>query len=363
MASLNTTISPYPPQSIGIGQGRNSEIEILRFVFAVLVVLSHSAELLPEGMKVFTHGGLAVEFFFLLSGYLMMASLRRNAARPAEVHHFVFRKIKAFWPEMLVAVLLAIGVYRYCGAPAVEVVKQSYNTFLSSLLLLKMTGITPDKWDWNGPTWYLSSMVIGMCITYPLLKRRGTHFVLLPIALLLCGFLMKSNGMLANAYEWTGITYAGNLRAVAELIIGAFAWQGAQWLRAQTLGVKLRALLALVKWLGVVFVLFLSHVAWCSWDGACLVALWCVIVIAFSGHSLDRSLFQNRFCLFLGAFSLPLYLSHRVWTFRLGAVVDISEMNRWEILLLLGAFSVVSALVTMGGARALRYFWKRNISA
>lgn len=351
-----------PPERVGINQ-RAAEIEFLRFVFAVLVVLSHSVILLAEGMKVFIHGALAVEFFFMLSGYLMMASLQKNAARPAEVHHFIFRKIKAFWPEMLVAVMLAIGVYRYCGAPAVEVVKQSYNTFLSSLLLLKMTGITPDKWDWNGPTWYLSSMVIGMCITYPLLKRWGTHAVLLLFALILCGFLLQCNGVLANAYQWTGITYAGNLRAVAELLLGAFAWQGAQWLRNRTLGVKVRALLALAKWLGVVFVLFISHVAWYTWDGACLVALWCVIVIAFSGQSLDRGLFQNRFCLFLGAFSLPLYLSHRVWTFRLGAIIDLTSMNRWEILLLLGVFSVASALVTMYGARLLRCIWKRCMAA
>ena len=350
-----------PPEKVGNNR-RDAEIEFLRFVFAVLVVLTHSAELLPEGMKVFAHGALAVEFFFLLSGYLMMASLRRNGVHPADVHCFMFRKVMAFWPEMLVAVLLAIGVYRYCGASAAEVVKQSFNTFLSSLLLLKMTGITPDKWDWNGPTWYLSSMVIGMCITYPLLKRWGTHVVLLIFALLLCGFLMKYNGVLANAYKWTVISYAGNFRAVAELILGAFAWQGALWLRNRTLGVKVRALLALAKWLGVVFVLFISHVAWYTWDGACLVALWCVIVIAFSGQSLDRGLFQNRFCLFLGAFSLPLYLSHRVWTFRLGAIIDLSAMNRWEMLLLLGVFSVASALVTMYGARLLRCIWKRSMA-
>ena len=355
-------VIPPPIKKIGI-TNRNTEIELLRFVFAVLVVLSHSAELLPIGMKMFSHGGLAVEFFFLLSGYLMMASLRKNTVCTPEVHSFIWRKIQAFWPEMLIAVLLAIGVYRYCGASAVEVVKQSYNTFLSSLLLLKMTGIPPDKWDWNGPTWYLSSMVIGMCITYPLLKRWGTHAVLLLFALMLCGFLLQCNGVLASAYQWTGITYAGNLRAVAELLLGAFAWQGAQWLRNRTLGVKVRALLALAKWLGVVFVLFISHVAWYTWDGACLVALWCVIVIAFSGQSLDRGLFQNRFCLFLGAFSLPLYLSHRVWTFRLGAIIDLSAMNRWEMLLLLGVFSAASALVTMYGARLLRCIWKRCMAA
>lgn len=344
----------------GMG-GRNAEIEMLRFLFAVLVLLCHSKAALAETDWIFTHGSLAVEFFFLLSGYLMMASL--NKRQTISTDAFVWRKIKGFWPELFVSVVLAFAVYAYSGVTVSEFLVSGINTVLSSLMFLRMTGITLSYTDWNGPTWYLSSMVIGMLLVYPVLRRYGTHVLVLLFSLILLGFLHRGNGQITTVYHWNGICFSGNLRAVGELLLGAFAWQGAQWLRGQTLGVKLRALLALVKWLGVVFVLFISHVAWCSWDGACLVALWCVIVIAFSGQSLDRSLFQNRFCLFLGAFSLPLYLSHRVWTFRLGNIVDISEMNRWEILLLLGGFSVVSALVTMGGARALRYFWKRNISA
>lgn len=341
--------------------GRNAEIEMLRFLFAVLVLLCHSRAALAETDWIFTHGSLAVEFFFLLSGYLMMASLEKRRTTPTAA--FVWHKVKGFCPELFVSVVLVFAVYAYAGATVPEFLVSGINTVLSSLMLLRMTGITPMYMDWNGPTWYLSSMIIGMLVVYPVLRRFGTHVLLLLFSLILLGFLHRVNGQIATVYHWNGICFSGNLRAVAELLLGAFAWQGAQWLRNRTLGVKVRALLALAKWLGVVFVLFISHVAWYTWDGACLVALWCVIVIAFSGQSLDRGLFQNRFCLFLGAFSLPLYLSHRVWTFRLGAIIDLSAMNRWEILLLLGVFSVASALVTMGGARALRYFWKRNISA
>ena len=293
----------------------------------------------------------------------MMAGIRRHRAHPETVERFVLHKIKGFWPELFVSVILAIGIYRYCGASAVEVARQSYNTILSSLLLLKMTGVTPSLGDWNGPTWYLSSMVIGMSVAYLILRRYGTSAVSLILSVGLCGYLLAENGTLLGPYKWMGWTYAGNIRALAEILLGAFAWQGARWLTKRSLNVWMQMLLAMVKWLAIAFVFFISHVSWKAWDGACLVALWCVIVIAFSGQSAERVVFQNRICLFLGAFSLPLYLSHRVWTFRLGAIIDLSAMNRWEILLLLGAFSVVSALITMGGARALRYFWKRNISA
>ena len=49
-----------------------------------MVVVFHANKLLPADKHILGHGALAVEFFCLLSGYLMMASVQRRLsdARP-----------------------------------------------------------------------------------------------------------------------------------------------------------------------------------------------------------------------------------------------------------------------------------------
>ena len=92
---------------------RNREVDFLRFVFAVIIMLHHSRYVLGDENCLFLGGSLAVEFFFIVSGYLMMASILRaerrqstgvtRAALGTETYHFLLRKIRAFLPEYLIA--------------------------------------------------------------------------------------------------------------------------------------------------------------------------------------------------------------------------------------------------------------------
>ena len=65
---------------------KNNEVELLRFLFASLVVLRHTRVVWSNepSYPYFVKAAFAVEFFFLLSGYLMMASVeKRNMKYPA----------------------------------------------------------------------------------------------------------------------------------------------------------------------------------------------------------------------------------------------------------------------------------------
>lgn len=57
---------------------RNGKIELLRFLFAVIIVLHHSRQLLGDENCLFLGGSLGVEFFFIVSGYLMMSSIEKR---------------------------------------------------------------------------------------------------------------------------------------------------------------------------------------------------------------------------------------------------------------------------------------------
>ena len=55
---------------------RNQTIELLRFFFAVVIVLYHGRVIFP--ISLFPSGYLAVEFFFIVSGYMMVKSSKKQ---------------------------------------------------------------------------------------------------------------------------------------------------------------------------------------------------------------------------------------------------------------------------------------------
>lgn len=65
---------------------RNVKIDVLRLLFALIIVLHHSRYVLGYDESIFIGGSLAVEFYFIVSGYLMMAHLekKRSAVLVAE---------------------------------------------------------------------------------------------------------------------------------------------------------------------------------------------------------------------------------------------------------------------------------------
>ncbi len=291
---------------------RNGEVELFRFIFAIFVVMSH----IPlDGF--FRYGGIAVEFFFLVTGYLTMQSITKakEMNKPEMgIFHFLFKKIKAFYPELCVATLVAIAV-SYACLPITEALQlKAQNTIFNSFLLLRMTGLTPHYIDFNGPTWFLSSMIFALLIVYPLLQKYGTHSLLLLLAIGVAGYLCTDHGRLTSVYKWIGFTREGNLRAFAELLLGAFAYNAVQKLRQFDFVKMSRLLLSVVKYGLFVFILFVALDNKPTYHGALLCATWVFVVILFSGQAYDSCFFCNKVCCFLGKWSLPLYLSHRCYT-------------------------------------------------
>lgn len=182
---------------------RNHEIEFWRFFFAVVVFLCH--------MNVLPYGALGVDFFFLLTGILMMGSIQKaikETKAPRSTFDFVLHKVKAFYPELLLATVFTISVALIVcfisNTIDTTFLIKAVKTFFNGVVPIKMSGIMGSPGDYNGATWYLSSMIIGI------------------------------------------------------------------------------SLLALI--------------------------------LIFSRHGIDARLFHNKLCIFLGALSLPLYITHRITT-------------------------------------------------
>lgn len=311
---MNTLTPPLPKK-----QPRNGEIELLRGIAACMILLLHT-HYIPGLHSLCKGGNIAVEFFFLLSGYLMAASVQKRAAQqpctavslPQETASFVWRKIKAFWPELLVA--CSIGLCFYAAAHHFhirEVGKAGLETLCSNVLMLKMTGLTTN--GINGSTWYLSAMVLSCTLLYPLLRRFGCTPVFGVLGLLMLGGLYAYEGEqygFVYVYHWMGVTFKGNIRAFAELSIGASLYPLVLYLQTLKADKWFTYVLTAVKWCCCAAV-----AVYCIYDdyhytGYVFIAIVALLVLCFSDHCADSKYYNHPLCLFLGKLSLPLYLSH-----------------------------------------------------
>lgn len=268
-------------------------------------------------MELLPHGGIAVDFFFVLTGFLTMASL--NKAKSSGVpclstFSYVFRKIKSFYPELLISIVLTVVVHFLTGEQDSRYWLRPAETIVNNVLLLKMSGLCHSNSDLNGPTWFLSSMILALLIVYPLLRKFGANGCLFALAVGICGFLCAYHGSLTGVYDWICFTYEGNIRAVGDILLGAFAFSAVQTVNKVEIRLPGRVLSCVARYvmLGVMFYVARDNETSFQWLG--LLAAWGIVVIAFSRAGIDSFVFNNRLCLFLGKLSLPLYLSHRCFT-------------------------------------------------
>lgn len=212
---------------------RNTTIDILRLVFALIIMLHHSRYFLGYDRCVFAGGSLAVEFFFIVSGFLMAKKAAGPGSPAAEKEggdfgtaRFLLGKLDAVLPEMLAGWLIGFAVIAAADSlPAVSLADK-LKEYLWEPLMLRMTGIYTG--GFNGVTWYISSMLLCMAVLYPLTRRYPdmmTKVAAPMISLLLLGYLCRNFDHPREPSEWLGFTFKGNIRAMAEISLGIAAYR------------------------------------------------------------------------------------------------------------------------------------------
>ena len=376
----------------------NVTIDFLRFLFSVIVVLHHSRYVLGDDNCYFLGGSLAVEFFFFVSGYLLLVGAdkagrkngagyllpggvdmagRKNGAGyllpdgvdmagrteaagletkgigagttgiggkttgiggeangigsettgicwemtgiGSETLHFILHKIRSFLPEFLIAWWIGfvlIGVVRQYGV--LDYLKAFGNDFWE-LTLVKMSGLFTHGID--GAMWYLSAMLLGMAILYPLLRTKRdlmTHLVCPLLALFLYGYLCQAEGHPRDPIVWLGLCYKGLVRAIAGLCTGVVICMAVRRLKrfspsgltktgnVLAIGAQLLCLLLTIR--------YMAEQEPSEYDYFYMFLLMLLVLLSFAGFGLESVLGNSQrlhlLSAFLGKYSLSLYLGH-----------------------------------------------------
>ena len=348
---------------------RNGNIECLRFLFAVCVVLLHSknAPLRMSG------GYLAVEFFFMLSGLFLGRRLRKTKDTPQSlqdtVHesgHYILRRIGVIFPYFLPAAIIGFTVRLLCGEYGEGLRGAAHVLFLPhELLFLQNLGFSSPSGA--GVSWYLSALFFAMWLLYPILRRHYTvcvRYFAVPVALIIVGILNLRYGYLNAPNSTIGPFNTGILRAVAMLLLGAAVGEAADLLRLKKLRIGTRALMTVTECL--LYACLFVYMAFSGsvkgrLDQTAVLVMAVALLLTVCGQSLLYGKADNRFSDFLGKCSMLLFLNHYCWVRCTDTIlgwigVSLSDTGTWLVAILL---TMLMSVVDWALGNALRRFGQR----
>ena len=352
---------------------KNGTIEFYRFVFCILVVLCHTVDLAESDFVLFKAGSIGVEFFFVVSGYLMAKTIYGKAAVNKEILNgetiadetiqFIKRKIKSLCPNYYVAWIVAFVFYLF--SHKIYKFRKIVKVFLSGfweLVFLNNTGLQVT--GIAGATWYISAMLLCMVIIYPIMRKHTEVFtrIAAPVfSAIILGFLIHQYKTLRDVSVWIGPTYKSNLRAFAEICLGISIYPYSQRLKCISLTRHKRVCLSIVEQLGYFGLIY------CAWqqkasklDAVYLFFAAISIMISFSGQSIFQKLFDNKVCYWLGEFSLSLYLSHRFYSRFLNLIF--TDKTYWELVPIYLALSFGTGIFVMYLSKFIKNKWRKKVS-
>ncbi len=357
----------------------------LRGVAALLVVWYHVFEGFQfAGQKAVidsvNHGYLAVDFFFILSGFVIGYAYDDRWGKTLTLGEFFRRRLIRLHPMVVMgAVIGAVSFF----ATGMERWDHSHSTIALTLLALAcgalMVPAVPgmprevrgngEMFPLNGPCWSLFFEYIGN-IVYALLLRRLPTRILAVVAAALCMghvwfAVTDASGYGSIGVGWTIDTvnmYGGALRLFCPLTLGLLVSRLFK-------PMKIRG----AFWICTAVLLCLFHVPYItsdgpiSWNGvfeaAVIIGVFPALVwMAASGKTTDKV--SQRVCKFLGDISFPLYIVHYplMYVFYLWLIKtrQYTLQETWPAALLTVVCSIVLAWVCM------RYYdlpvrkWLRN---
>ncbi len=295
----------------------------LRGVAAIMVVWFHIFEAFATSHldQRINHGYLAVDFFFLLSGFVIGYAYD-DRWKTMTTKEFLKRRIIRLQPMVVMGALIGGIMFYFQGCSVWDVTKVTvaaliFATFINALLIPAPIGTEVrglgEMYPLNGPSWSLFFEYIGNILYVLFIRKFSTKA--LAILVTLAGFGLATYaifgplGDICVGYSLTSSEFTGGfLRLLFSFSAGLLLFRifkpikikGSFWICS----IVLITLLAIPRIGG-------SEHLWMNglYDTICFALIFPLLVYLGASEKLTGK-YTTRLCKFLGDISYPLYMVH-----------------------------------------------------
>jgi peptidoglycan/LPS O-acetylase OafA/YrhL len=302
---------------------RFTALDALRGICALIVVIFH-IEIIGEiyagsmhGVPFFEHGFLFVDFFFVLSGFVLTHSYFSRINNVTQLKSFIIRRLGRVYPLhiLFLALFIAMELIKYFaylhGAHTDQIpFTKSYSipAIFTNILLIQSLGIHSSG-TWNDPSWSISVefytyIVFALCVFFLHQKKFAFTAISAGIAALsACIVLYFSKDYMDSTYDY------GIFRCLYGFFCGAITY---------ILTAKIRGKIIAPAWIFSIaeIAILLTCIVFVSNIGMTPSSLISPLIfsIAVTIFSFERGIISlpltKRPFQFLGDISYTLYISH-----------------------------------------------------
>lgn len=303
----------------------------LRGVAALLVVFYHIFEGLSfaEGgtpITTINHGYLAVDFFFILSGFVIGYAYDDRLGKTMTLGNFFKRRLIRLHPMIIMGAVL--GVVFYCLQGCVKWDGTHVATSMIMLALLCALFFIPatpgagydirgngEMFPLNGPSWSLFFEYIGNILYAVFIHRLSNKALMALVFLLGIGlawfalFDVAGYGMIGVGWTLDGVNFlGGSLRMLFPFSLGMLLSRNFKPVKVR--GAFWICSIVLLALFCVPYIEGNSPICWNGlFEAICILFIFPVLVwIGASGKTTDKH--STQICKFSGDISFPLYAVH-----------------------------------------------------
>ena len=291
---------------------KNNSIVIWRIVFAYVIMFYHfdNKYLLTLNLPGNIGWYIGVEFFFVVSGFLLYSKLDEYRGRFSSGLSFMINRFKKIYPLYFLAFALCFILIWIRDNWSLHDAAWNGGTHIFEMLALQGAGLDMG-WDYiNNTGWFVSILFISEFIIYHCLVKwkDTTENFLLPITIIVCfSYLYRNMNGIGAASQTTGFYENwGLMRGLLDMSMGVMV---ARWSKELSKNVKNTQALRFLGSAGFVLVLIVSlFIGNTSLDFVYLIIISVSVALAFLPSK--SKVFDSKAIRMWSNTTLCLYLFH-----------------------------------------------------
>jgi len=299
---------------------------------------------------------LAVDYFFILSGFVLSLTLDK---KPVSQLTFLKKRFLRLFPLLFITVILCFIIYynnKLHGAFYPAENKLSWRTFLENIFFLSSTGLVKTGMI-NDPAWSIGiEFWVSSILLYWIFRMKNPIIFLISIAAYITLYYMGGNGLQLAPQPFL-FTNLGALRGLAGMSLGAFLYKNRETLRLYMgyIPIIIRRIILLLCAIGIGITQYYGATGLGDFSALLLIIPFFIMPKADADKDCVLKVLNSRAGCYLGELSFPVYLIH---TPVIIFLLPPSYMSHWGFY---GAFSYAMSF-SIASAILVNYLLKQGLN-